>query len=364
MTMIYNSDLIGKKLSVVDEILLLNPHQTPTLTMLGGFGESVHAIEHQWYEDEMFASESNVVGAKLAADTAIVVLDTEAFRPQQVVKVGEEFVLVTAVNTATKTLTVVRGYAGTTAAAIADGARIEVMFVEGAEGADARAGRYKPRKRVSNITQIFDDAIKISRTAQAVAQYGISNLYEYEKQKIQLMKALELEKAVINGVYYENGETRQMRGIRSFIQTNVLPANGANVSDTHLLSLAQSSYDTGGFKEGGTFKYIAPAKQKLKISNFNSDKIRVEQSQDAHGRVINWIVNDFGRFEVVMNDNLDNDEIMFVDASRIKIRPLVGGEFFHKYLGEDGDYTRGMIVGEYTLEFLQEKAHSRIKGLA
>lgn len=364
MSMIYTNDLIGKKLSVVDEILLLNPHQTPTLSMLGGFGEAVTAIEHQWYEDEMFATESTVVGAKTASDTTVVVLDAEAFRPHQVVKVGEEFILITAVNATTKALTVVRGYATTTAAAISDGARIEVMFVEGAEGADARQGRYKPRKRVSNITQIFDDAIKISRTAQAVHQYGISNLYEYEKQKVQLLKALELEKAVINGIRYENGETRQMRGMRSFIQTNVLPAAGAAVADTHLLSLAQAAYDAGGFKEGGVYKYLAPAKQKIKISNFNSDKIRVEQTQDSHGRVINWIVNDFGRFEVVMNDNLDNDEIMFVDSSRIKVRPLVGGEFFHKFLGEQGDYTEGMIVGEYTLEFKQEKAHSRIKGLA
>ena len=29
MTRLYDASLIGKKLSVVDEILLLNPHQTP-----------------------------------------------------------------------------------------------------------------------------------------------------------------------------------------------------------------------------------------------------------------------------------------------------------------------------------------------
>jgi hypothetical protein len=35
MVKIYNSDLIGKKVSVVDEILLLNQHQTPMLNLLG-----------------------------------------------------------------------------------------------------------------------------------------------------------------------------------------------------------------------------------------------------------------------------------------------------------------------------------------
>jgi hypothetical protein len=33
-------------------------------------------------------------------------------------------------------------------------------------------------------------------------------------------------------------------------------------------------------------------------------------------------------------------------------------------MGEKGDYTTGMLVGEYTLEFKQEKAHARIKNLA
>jgi hypothetical protein len=55
---------------------------------------------------------------------------------------------------------------------------------------------------------------------------------------------------------------------------------------------------------------------------------------------------------------------MIVDTNRMAIRPLVGREFFHKYMGEVGDSTKGMLVGEYTLEFRQEKAHARIKNLA
>ncbi|WP_346426593.1 SU10 major capsid protein [Bacillus sp. Y1] len=193
MAKIYDASLIGKKQSVVDEILLLNPHQTPLLSLLG-FGEAVTQTTHQWFEDEMFADESTVVGAVTNVATAVVVADAEPFRVGHVVKVGEELLLVTAVNTGTKTLTVTRGYAGTTAAAIADAAKIEVQFVEGAEGSDARGARFKARVAKSNKTQIFDDSIEISGTAQAVTQYGINDLYEYEKQKKQLELALQLEK--------------------------------------------------------------------------------------------------------------------------------------------------------------------------
>ncbi|PFJ18162.1 SU10 major capsid protein, partial [Bacillus cereus] len=52
-----------------------------------------------------------------------------------------------------------------------------------------------------------------------------------------------------------------------------------------------------------------------------------------------------------------------IDANRITIRPLVTREFSHEFLGKKGDYMKGMLVGEYTLEMLQEAAHAKIVGL-
>ena len=362
MSKIYNKDLIGLKQSVVDEILLLNSHQTPLISLLG-FGDAVTQVEHVWFEDEIHSYSSTVNGAKTNADTSIAVADVEPFRANQVVKVGEELMLVTAVDTNTKTLTVVRGYAGTTAAAIADGAKIEVMFVEGQEGRDARDARFKPRKRVSNITQIFDDTVEISGTAQAVTQYGVSDLYEYEKQKKQLELTLQLEKALINGVYFDNGNIRQMRGIRSFIQTNVTDANGEALTDTMINDAAQAIYEKGGFASGGNYVIMVPAKQKRAISKFNSSDIRLERQDNGRGSVADYFVSDFGQFEIVLNNNLQPDELFIIDTNRITIRPLKDRAFFHMFMGQQGDFVRGVVVGEYTLEFLQEKAHARLKNL-
>ncbi|MFZ7945667.1 SU10 major capsid protein [Neobacillus sp. 19] len=361
MAKIYDVSLIGKKQSVVDEILLLNGHQTPLLSLLG-FGEAVTQTTHQWFEDEMFADESTVAGAKLVSDTAIVVADAEPFRVGHVVKIGEELLLVTAVNAGTKTLTVTRGYAGTTAAAISDGAKIEVQFVEGQEGSDARGARFKARVAKSNKTQIFDDSIEISGTAQAVTQYGINDLYEYEKQKKQLELALQLEKALINGIQYENGQIRQMKGIRQFIATNVDNVSGALTMDA-VNNLAQKIYEAGGFATGGDYKVIVGAKQKRKLSALDTNKVQIARGENSRGEVVDKLINDFGEFEIALNNNLAADELLFVDANRMAIRPLVGREFFHKFMGEKGDYTTGMLVGEYTLEFKQEKAHGRLKGL-
>lgn len=362
MAKIYNASLIGKRESVVDEILLLNPHQTPLINLLG-FSTPVSQVEHVWYEDEMIADESTVAGAVTNVATAVIVADVEPFRIGHVVKIGDELLRVDGINTGTKTLTVVRGYASTTAAAIADGAKIEVLFVEGAEGADARAARYKARVRKSNLTQIFDDTIEISGTAKAVTQYGISDLYEYEKQKKQLELALQLEKAAINGIAYENGQIRQMKGIRQWIATNVTNVGGA-VSIGAINTLAQKIYEAGGFATGGVYKVMVGAKQKIALSGTDNNKITLTRAENTRGQVVDHIVTDFGEFEIVLNNNLQSDELLLVDVNRIALRPLNTREFGHTYLGVKGDYDTGMIVGEYTLELKQEKAHGRLKGLS
>ncbi|PFQ72440.1 hypothetical protein COK15_28290 [Bacillus cereus] len=353
---VYSNDLIGVKESVTDEFLLLNPLQTPMLSLIG-FGESVTNVEHIWFEDTMFAQESVVTKAVDASATEVEVEDAEAFRPLQVVRLGDELALVVKVE-GTK-LTVVRGHAGTEAVAVEAGETIEAMFVEGDEGQDARAGRYKPRKRVSNITQIFDDSVKLTGTAMAIAQHGVSNEYEKEKQKKQLELALQLEKAVINGIRYENGTKRMMRGIRSFIETNVIEG-GEVVTDNELVQAFRAIFEAGGFNSGGNYKIIVGATQKIAISNFDKAQIRLDRLDNGRGQVVDHYVSDFGNAEIVLNNNLRADEILIVDANRINIRPLTGREFAHTFLGHKGDYMEGMLVGEYTMEFLQEQAHARI----
>lgn len=359
MSQVYSADLIGKKESVQDEILLLNPHQTPMINLLG-FGSPVAQTTHFWLEDEVFAQESALTADVAAGATSITVADPEPFRSEQVIKIGDELLKITAV--AGNNLTVIRGYAQTTGAAHTTGDRVEVLFVEGVEGADARSARYKQRKKVDNVTQIFDDTISISGTSEATALHGISDLYAYEKAKKQIELALQLEKAVINGIKYDNGDVRQMKGIRQFITTNVDETGGALTAD-HINNLAQDIYEKGGFN-GSNHVIIVGAKQKRALSALNNDIIRIDRADNTRGQVVERFVSDFGEFDIVLNNNLRPDELFLIDLNRISIRPLQTREFSHYYLGRVGDRTEGQIVGEYTLEFKQEKAHGRLARLA
>jgi hypothetical protein len=362
MGKIYNASIVGKRESIVDELLLLNPHQTPLLNAIG-FSTPITAVEHVWFEDEMFPDETVTTASALVGATDVVVADVTPFRVGSVIKIVDELLYVSAINSGTKTLTVTRGYASTTAAAVASGAKVEFLFDEGVEGAAARDARYKARVRKSNLTQIFTDSVDISGTAQAVAQHGVNDLYEYEKQKKQLELALQLEKALINGVSYENGQVRQMKGIRQFIQTNVTNVGGA-VTLAAINTLAQTVYDAGGFASGGDYKIQVAAKQKVALSGTDANKIVLTRGENARGQVVDKIVTDFGEFEIVLNQNLASDELFLTDMNRLKIHPMATREFGHTYLGVVGDSMKGQIVGEYTLMLEQEKAHGRLKGLS
>jgi Family of unknown function (DUF5309) len=360
MAKVYSTDLVGKRESVVDEFLMLNEHQTPLLSLLG-FSDSVSNVEHVWFEDEMFAFESTAAAAALVDATTITVADAEPFRAGQIVKIGEELLKVTSVSD--DALTVTRGYAETVAAAVSAGDTVEVLFNEGEEGRDARQARYKARSRKSNITQIFDESVELSGTAMAVNQFGVDSEYEKEKQKKQLELALQLEKALINGVKFENGTTRMMRGIRSFIESNIFDGKNELITDEKLNEVFQAIYESGGFETGANYKIMVPATQKTKISNLNSDKVRIDRLDNGRGQVVDHFISDFGQAEIVLNNNLAADELIVMDTNRVSVRPLQGREFAHTYMGQQGDYKKGMLVGEYTAEILQEKAHGRIKGL-
>lgn len=363
MSQILSELIVGKKESVTEEFLLLNPHTIPMISMLG-FGTPATAVEHVWYEDEMFGSSTKLAKDLDDSATDVEVVDASIFRKDHIVMIGEEFVKVTAVDTSANKLTVERGYVGTEAGAATQGADVEVQYLEGFEGMDAVDARYKPRKRVSNVMQIFTDTVSISGTAQEVAQHGVIDEYTEEKDKIQSDLAVQLERAVINGVKIDDGgRVRKMQGIRNFIKTNVVDLAGADLTAEKISDAVQGIYEAGGF-EGGAAGYEIVVGPKLKrvISGFDKHIVRVNQDENTRGTVVNYLTTDFGEFPVSINNNLKADEVLIIDKNRVEIKPLRNREWFHEYLGKKGDYIEGMVVGEYTLELHQEKAHARIIG--
>jgi hypothetical protein len=360
VTIALSKDLIGVKQSVVDEMILLNPYQIPILSRIG-FGMECVNTKHEWNEDILQAMKDTITGGINDSVTTVPVTNGKLFRVDQVVRIADEYMLVTAVSG--NNLTVTRGLAGTTATAALSGAEIEIMFNNKLEGSDARDSKYIPRTNIDNYTQIFDDTVKISGTAQAVSQYGIADLYLNERMKVQERLMLEVEKAIVSGIKYNQSDRRMMGGIRQYIKSNVQNAAAADLTWDMINTSMKQIYEAGGMKEATRHILLASAIQKTKITKLNKDLVRTSPSETRAGSTVTTIITDFGEIEVVTDINLRSDEIILTDLNRMQVKPLRGRSFAHTYLGTKGDYVEGQVVGEYTLEFKQEPAHALIKGL-
>lgn len=366
MTLIQSKDLIGKKESILDTLLLLNPLTTPLINLVG-FDKPVADTTVTFYEDEMFPTATTLTAAIDAVTKTIAVADTEAFLVDCVAEIGEESVYVTAVDESAGTITVERGYAGTTAAEAKKGDSIEFQFVVNEEGGETKQARFKAKTPVYNVTQIFKEGISVSGTTTSIAMHGqgdMEDVYLHERLKKETELAAQLERALINGRKIDNGKFRTMAGIRQMMKTNVIDAGGQPVTAAMITDVSKSLYEKGAFDAGANFVIMCGANQKVAISNLQADNVRITQQENQQGRVVDVLLNDFAQLPIVLNNNLKPDEVFLIDTNRIKIRPLVGREFHHVFEGVDGDRTKGFVVGEYTLEFNQESAQARIKNLA
>ena len=354
--------IVGGVESVTDEMLLLNPIETPLINLLG-FGEEVTNTEHAWYEDSMFSYKTVATANESEQGATVIAVESVGdLRVDDVLQNGEEQILIETIDDNNKTITVRRAYGETELESIEAGKKLEVLFSETAEGQTFRRSRFKPRERQYNYTQIFDDGITITGTAQAVGQYGIKDLYEYEKQKKQLELAGQLEKALISGIRFQtpDGNVRQMGGLRYFAET----IEKTEMTYDDFVDVAQDLYEQGAISpESHNYVIMVGSHQKRKLSRLQSELVVIDQYSEKRGQIVSEIVTDFGVFPVVLNKNVAPDEMFIIDLGKLSINPLKGRSWQHKHLGKTGDRIEGQIVGEYVLVARHPQTMRHIKGL-
>jgi len=67
---------------------------------------------------------------------------------------------------------------------------------------------------------------------------------------------------------------------------------------------------------------------------------------------------------VILSRWVPRDACLLLDSSRIQVLPLAGRSFQYRPLAVTGDFEKGQVLGEYTLELRNEGAHGAIRGLA
>ena len=104
--------------------------------------------------------------------------------------------------------------------------------------------------------------------------------------------------------------------------------------------------------------------QKRRINTFIQTTQRTMPNNDTFKTLVSVYESDYGVCRVILSRFVPVDVVLFVDSTRVSVLPLAGRSFQFKPLATTGDYDSGEVIGEYTCEVRNEKAHGIITGLA
>ncbi|HEV8606766.1 MAG TPA: DUF5309 family protein [Tepidisphaeraceae bacterium] len=363
---------------IADLVAINSPFETPLLDALGDATRPARSTLHEWLEDTLLPNTDTVndsVYTNALTDMTFGVSNASRFRVGDQIQLegSTEVMLVTAVDTVGGTVSVVRGYGGSTASALANATPICILGNAALEGDDASSARFTARSRKINYTQIFASTVEVSGSELAVRQLGIKDELNYQKQQRTRELLRDLENCVINGrapaATQEGSSTvrRTMRGIIPHLTTNKFsPGVGGFPGDTNVseeqLNLAlrniwkQSSGQVDLIVVGGV--------QKRAINQIVMPSRRFGSETELVKNVVSIYESDFGVCQVVMSRWVPKGMILFLDSSRIEVLPLAGRSFHFRPLATTGDRESGQVIGEYTAELRNESAHGLISGLA
>jgi len=361
---------------VSDLIGIISPYETPLLDALGNPMREAMSTHHEWLEDELLPNKDAINDSTYtdpAADTSFVVDNGSRFRVGDQIQVegSEELMLVTGIST--NTLTVVRGYAGTTPEALADNKVINILGNAALEGADKPSTRFTNRSRCGNYTQIFAATVEVSGTDMAARQLGLADEMDYQKQERLRELLRDLENTVINGGQPSSNPEgsgsvrRSMKGIVQHLSTNVFNTgdsgfpSGTGLDEDKINYVLRRIWESSS---GNVDLIVVGGFQKRKINAFSAGSRAFGANDTTFTDMISIYESDFGVCRIITTRWLPQDAALLVDSSRISVLPLAGRSFHFKPLASGGDYECGELIGEYTLELKNEAAHGLIRDLS
>lgn len=214
------------------------------------------------------------------------------------------------------------------------------------------AARTRPT-RTGNYTQILSAEVEVTDTERESLQAGFADRYAYELDKGMKEWVNEAEYALMRGgVASGTGSAaRYMRGLKNSVTTTVTSQSGVSLSESILNDYFQNTWNASRvFPDevyvGGTLK--------RRISGFTSGTTKFTKVEDK--RLINTVSvyeGDFGVVKILLHRHITvsgdtHNDILGIKNDLNKIAQLRPPH--HQPMAKTADSTRGMIVGEITLE--------------
>ena len=329
-----------------------------------------------WFEEVHISGRTTTSGAVASTTTTTIpVVDASSYEPGVIVmdEATAEYMFVTAVTA--NNLTVVRGFAGSTAVNVGSGDGIQRIGNANEEGSSPPVAVVNLGKPLFNYCQIFRNTWNLTGTAQAVEYYTGSQAAKTQRDAA-LFHGEDIERALWFGklaIGIKNGQPfRTMNGLDSLITTNVTPA-GATTTWTQLDAFLQTIFSRnikGKPNERIAFCGNTALAVINQIARLNSTTY-IEPGQTDFGMKVSKWVTPYGEISVLTHP-------LFVESPfwTKDLRVMHPGAFESRWLrkthedrydkdgsraGVDADY--GVFTSELSFEYHVEKTGGRLTGL-
>ena len=358
---------------VSDVIGIVSPHETPLLDHLGDAKRPATSTVHEWIEDALIPTPARSTTRVAGADTEFMVSTSRPSRSaiSSDPPTPARSCSVTAIDPGSSSLTVTRGYGGTTPATLATRWRSR-PGQRRPRGADAPAARFTAASAGRTTRRSFTASVDVSGSMQAAAQHGIADEVDYQKQERMRELLRDLENTVINGVAPSADQQglrdrpSTMNGIIHSITTNTfrpgvggMPQGDSGALDEALLNAAMRAVWQQSLRHG-QHTIVCGGKQKRRINSFATGA-RAYLPEDTRFAdmvsVLRRATSASRASSSAAGCRRHRPPARTRHASAC--RPLQGRSFHYKPLAATGDSVSGQVIGEYTLEFKNEKRPRR-----
>lgn len=326
-----------------------------------------NAKKVEWLEDTLAPKEDALDGAIDASQTQFLVDHGTYFQEGHVIEIDSEAMWVASITG--NTLTVSRGYAGTTPATHSDNAVIYLQTIAKKTGANYALSYTTTTTNLYNYCQNIETSVRVNGDQESTNQYGYTDEMAYHiAKKIggstqvgEKGKSGELIQALARTFYrslrQQPSETvaGSMGGLPTYVTTNVVGDTSTALDKPTIHTQLRNIYNAGGEP---THLITSPWGAE-KITQMYEGLVRTERSEERGGSSIMYITTPVKADLMVEIDWMcPTTKTYIIDKEKVgwcTVRP-----FAPKDMPSLGDYMVKSILGEYTFVVENEKSHAII----
>jgi len=348
----FSSNLVNVR-QLEDYLDIFEADDFPLLQEVGlnSYDREITNTKFEWQVDYLLPTQDALNGAVSDTDgTEITVDHAEYFVLHDVVLCESELMRVVSIDASGDTLTVERGFAGSTAATHDNDDVVYRLGPARPEGSSPGWARQTAAVQPYNYTQIWDAFAEVTGTEEALKNYAPDDLLAMRVDREMQNLYIVMEQALLYGLRYQPASNtgRTTGGLDQFVHdTNALGDAALTYFD---LEDALEDVAARAGKTNVPDTLWANGWVMRKISSFATPAIRSERTETVFGNVVDTLLTNFGTLRIMYDRLIKTDRAYLLDMDRIMCGPLSGRGFKgfqHDIADTLDDSKKERILGEY-----------------